>query len=347
MTMSQLLSPIEQHIDVVHSPGHGPEVFTNKFPLWRPGGSRGIFGGIAISQSLRAAQMTVQGDFSAHSMHCTFIFAGNPDDNIYYHVERVRDGKSFCTRFVRAVQRSRPIFMCTVNFTRVVNQGGQMDCLQHGAPMPSSISEPGEASSEQGQSPEASTETPFINHSVGIVDDGLQCRAEDRKIHQWIRPRVALSHSAGPQVHQAALAFMSDSYFLAAVPHIHEIWDFVNPLVTEFYPSSNDHSPYTKTHTAIRRPHLDSPGVRSDDITCKVSMMVSLDHTIYFHNIRGFCADQWLLAEIQSSWAGDGRGIVHQRIWTKDGTLVATCIQEVSLTTHYIQFIHIPRRSVC
>ena len=57
-------------------------------------------------------------------------------------------------------------------------------------------------------------------------------------------------------------------------------------------------------------------------------MMVSLDHTIYFHRPREVKADDWLFAEMSSPWAGDGRGLVFQRIWNKNGVHVATCIQE-------------------
>ena len=60
----------------------------------------------------------------------------------------------------------------------------------------------------------------------------------------------------------------------------------------------------------------------------RIGMMVSLDHTIYFHNPRSFRADDWMMAEVESPWAGDGRGLVVQRIWSRDGTLIATCYQE-------------------
>ena len=59
--------------------------------------------------------------------------------------------------------------------------------------------------------------------------------------------------------------------------------------------------------------------------------MVSLDHTIYFHNPKGFRADDWLLTEMESPWSGDGRGLVFQRIYSQNGLLIATCVQEVSL----------------
>lgn len=57
--------------------------------------------------------------------------------------------------------------------------------------------------------------------------------------------------------------------------------------------------------------------------------MVSLDHTIYFHNPQALKADDWLLASIDSPWAGEGRGLVTQKVWNRDGVHVATCVQEV------------------
>jgi len=57
-------------------------------------------------------------------------------------------------------------------------------------------------------------------------------------------------------------------------------------------------------------------------------MMVSLDHTIYFHRPREVKADEWLFAEMESPWAGDGRGLVFQKIWNREGKLIATCVQE-------------------
>lgn len=63
----------------------------------------------------------------------------------------------------------------------------------------------------------------------------------------------------------------------------------------------------------------------------RLSMLVSLDHTIYFHDPLRVRADDWLLTDMESPWAGDGRGLVVQRIFARDGTLLATCVQEVGL----------------
>ncbi|KAJ4258343.1 acyl-CoA thioesterase [Fusarium falciforme] len=59
-----------------------------------------------------------------------------------------------------------------------------------------------------------------------------------------------------------------------------------------------------------------------------IGMMVTLDHTIFFHNQAVVRADEWMLTEVETPWAGQQRGLVVQRIWTSNGTLVATCFQE-------------------
>ena len=326
MSAPQQISTIERQIDVTRLSYDQTDVFTNSSSFWRPG-AHGIFGGFAIAQSLRAAQQTIREGFSAHSLRGSFIFAGKPEKNIIYHVERIRDGKGFCTRLVRALQGERPIFICIIGFTKRGNSDRDENDLEHSPQMPSNIPEPG------GTNDGADImDLPYINSSTGIVCKSTQNRPEDKKIHQWIKACGPLSASATPHIQQAALAFMSDSYFLVGVPHSHGIWNFVNPPISEFYPSTQRRPQRTDDHTPIQRPHLEGSIVGPDSSTRRVSMMVSLDHTIYFHNLEKLRVDEWLLSEVQSSWAGNGRGLVHQKIWTKEGALVATCIQEVSAT---------------
>lgn len=66
--------------------------------------------------------------------------------------------------------------------------------------------------------------------------------------------------------------------------------------------------------------------------------MVSLDHSIYFHNPRAFRADEWMFIERESPWAGEGRGLALQKIWSQDGTLIATCTQEVCSLCACLEF---------
>lgn len=78
-----------------------------------------LYGGQAVTQSLMAAQSTVDDPaLHVHSLHGYFILAGNPAIPILFEVERVRDGKSFATRSVKAVQENRCIFTTIVSFHR-------------------------------------------------------------------------------------------------------------------------------------------------------------------------------------------------------------------------------------
>lgn len=77
---------------------------------------------------------TVPDDFAVHSMHCYFVLAGDSELPILYHVERVRDGRSFITRTVQARQRGRPIFTTTLSFSRA-NSGGKRR-LEHATSKP-------------------------------------------------------------------------------------------------------------------------------------------------------------------------------------------------------------------
>jgi acyl-CoA thioesterase 8 len=127
-------SAIESVLELTELSDIDPNLFTNTRPLWHPPGARGIFGGAAISQTLAAAQKTVDPDFTVHSMHCYFVLAGNAEIPIIYHVERVRSGKSFATRTVQARQRGRVIFTTTMSFVKQ-NSGGKKK-VEHNYPMP-------------------------------------------------------------------------------------------------------------------------------------------------------------------------------------------------------------------
>src|SRR5262245_20982018 len=78
-----------------------------------------VFGGQVVGQALVAACRTVDvAQRPPHSMHAYFLLAGDPKVPIIYEVERVRDGKSFTTRRVKAIQHGHPIFVTSVSFHR-------------------------------------------------------------------------------------------------------------------------------------------------------------------------------------------------------------------------------------
>ena len=119
---------------------------------------------------------------------------------------------------------------------------------------------------------------------------------------------------------------MSDSYFIGTVSRIHNLWRFARPNLPPD-PKSPLRRIAAMEAAEIRE---GARGIMEGRVESSVGMMVSLDHTIYFHRPRDIRADEWLCTEMESPWAGQGRGLVFQRIWNRRGDLVASCVQEVS-----------------
>jgi acyl-CoA thioesterase II len=79
-------------------------------------GSANVFGGQVLAQALSAAINTVQEERHVHSLHSYFILPGNLDIPIIFQVDRIRDGGSFTTRRVKAIQQGREIFLMSASF---------------------------------------------------------------------------------------------------------------------------------------------------------------------------------------------------------------------------------------
>ncbi len=78
-------------------------------------GTARLFGGQVLSQALRAATSTVDDDRTPHSLHGYFLRPGNPDRPVLYEVDRIRDGRSFTTRRVVAIQDGKAILNMSVS----------------------------------------------------------------------------------------------------------------------------------------------------------------------------------------------------------------------------------------
>ncbi|KAK3371882.1 thioesterase-like superfamily-domain-containing protein [Podospora didyma] len=272
---------------------------------------------------IAAGQRTVPDDFDVHSCHCYFLLAGSGELPIVFHVERVRDGRSFATRTVQARQKGRCIFTTTVSFVREGSSGSPGSQVAHASLMPRGDDgqplrpPPDDFDGE----PELVKQGPFQSHRIDVVNRGSE-HAHEKKTRQWLRARGTIS--GGRQAHAAALAYISDSYFIGTVTRIHRLWRF------PFKADEFDKLPADLQHK-VRTLH-DWEGLGNDprDMVGQpvIGMMVSLDHTIYFHEPRKVRADEWMLNEMESPWSGDGRAVVTQKIFGKDGTLIATCVQE-------------------
>ena len=288
-----------------------------------------------IAQSIAAGHRTVPSDFAVHSCHCYFLQAGTSSAPILYHIERLRDGRSFAARTVQARQQGKCIFTVTMSFVKD-NAGGKKT-LQHAVPIPEGklkeIPEDPpwandnvlEKSKYQGQEdPDDPPIGPWITAATRITSSPT---IPTRQVHQWIRARGTISSPYTS--HVEALAYMSDSYFLFTIGRIHDVWRLIN------LPPSQISSLPAATQKNFRKIFESEKGIGApiDDVAYwekrpHLGMTVSLDHTIYFHEPRKVKADEWMFCEMESPWAGDGRGVVVQRIFARDGTLLATCVQE-------------------
>ncbi|KAM3506621.1 hypothetical protein MY11210_007469 [Beauveria gryllotalpidicola] len=345
------------------APDQGTDVFVNKAPLYKPLWGRGAFGGAVLAQALSAAQATVPaGFFVADTMHCHFFVAVQPDEPLYSHVERLRDGSSIATRSVRCVQSGRCVFSAMLNFGRTAGRGPRM--LQHQPESP--VSPATVAAWVRSGAPLSSTsrvdaDCPFESIRVrrgkqdggGDDDDDGHQRPELQRIVQMTRAKLPSltttttttttqrTRGMGGDVaqHQAALAYMTDNYFLGTVPRVHKARRFSNQGLVKNVVRKLDkgqREAATDRFTMLAEEELADAASRTargaetdtDKASPKIEMMVSLDHAIFFHNQESVRADDWMVMEMETPWAGQDRGLVLERIWTADGVLVATCIQE-------------------
>lgn len=263
-------------------------------------------------------------DYLVHSCHCYFLLAGSATTPILFHVERVRDGRSFATRTVQARQRGRCIFTTTISFVREGSAGeGQ---VSHASSLPAGVTPPPEDWDEEPEwekhSPVQAVTVPRDDSRGGNDDAALPM--DERRLQRWSRMRGTISPEGGHQAHLNALAYMSDSYFIGTVGRLHKLWRM--PFEPADVPDLPDNVRVQVTKM------LESDGFRGDpagwEASQRIGMMVSLDHSIYFHEPKRVKADEWMLSEMQSPWSGDGRGFVLQKIFAKDGTLLASCMQE-------------------
>lgn len=183
-----------------------------------------VFGGQVLGQALIAAANTVTEARLPHSLHGYFLRRGNGDLPIVYVVDRIRDGSSFTTRRVLAVQNGEAIFNMSISFQ--VREPG----LEHQFPMPD-VPRPAELADESDRFEEMMGDNPeFKEFHPGMRWPFSQRRVEqidpfgDEESHPpyqnlWIKAEG--DPGAAQVMHRALLAFASDMGFMstATLPH--------------------------------------------------------------------------------------------------------------------------------
>jgi acyl-CoA thioesterase II len=186
-------------------------------------GSGRVFGGQVLAQALVAAQRTVGNDRQVHSLHGYFILAGDLNVPIVYFVDRLRDGGSFTTRRVTAIQHGKAIFNLSASF-HVEQEGPEHQAERPDVPEPESLdSELELVRAVADRIPEevrgVITQDRPIDFRPIDPDDFFHPRPKPGLRKMWFK--VAERMPDDPLAHRAALAYASDYGLLSAVlqPH--------------------------------------------------------------------------------------------------------------------------------
>lgn len=247
-----------------------------------------VYGGQVVAQALMAASKTVDGGRLCHSLHSYFIRPGDPAEPITYRVERDRDGASFTTRRVVALQKGRPIFNMAASFQ------GEEAGLAHAfampdAPEPLSLQSEAEwAAIHADGAPEPfrtiwkTRDRPIDFRSVDSTDPFNPVKLPPRARH-WARTAAPVTVDA--PIARALFAYASDMTMLdtCLLPH----------------------------------------GIAWTDRALQVA---SLDHAIWFNATPDL--NDWLLFDQDSPVSGGGRGLNRGLVYNRDGALVASLMQE-------------------
>lgn len=188
-------------------------------------GTGRIYGGQVLAQALVAARRTVKDDRPVHSMHGYFILAGDLGVPVVYFVDRLRDGGSFTTRRVSAIQHGNAIFEMSASFQR------REDGMEHQSEMPD-VPPPEELPSELDLIRARAQEIPEGLRSILTQDRPLDFRlvgeqdpfdASPRPPRRsyWVRAVGPLGDD--PTEHQAVLAYASDYGLLGSALNPHGV----------------------------------------------------------------------------------------------------------------------------
>ncbi len=246
-----------------------------------------VFGGQVLGQALRAAGYTT--DRPAHSLHGYFLHGGDINAPIVYEVERLRDGKSFVSRQVRAIQFGKTIFSAMVSFAQP-EEGLNYQIAMPEYPAPDTLKNEQELKK---------LIAPFLPESVR-TNFMRECHVEMRPINPtnpftpqpeaperatWLRlPQTSFQVPDDIGFKQALIAFVSDYSLMGAGLMPHGI--------------------------SFMTPNLQA---------------ASLDHSLYFH--QDFSLTDWVLYDIHATVTSHARGLNYGRMW-QNGQLVASTAQE-------------------
>uniref|UniRef100_A0A914CUG9 Peptidase S54 rhomboid domain-containing protein n=1 Tax=Acrobeloides nanus TaxID=290746 RepID=A0A914CUG9_9BILA len=273
---------------------------THQLPGRKDG--RRIYGGQVVGQALMAANRTIDQIFHPHSLHCQFIYPADKDRPLIYEVTRVSDGRSFCTRLVKAIQNGKTVFTTLISFQKI-----EPDSISHSEPMPE-VPSPEEC--------ESSTEffNRILNNPDTISKEGIRAVSEYKKVLdmpdllfsvKMITPRKYIQVPLDRPMKFAI--WVKSNALLGDDEHLHHC---VAAFISDVAP-------------------IGTPLFAHAGAGFKLGMAASLDHTMWIHRPDFRIDEDWVLYETESTIAAGGRALIHGKMWTRDGRMVLSTAQEI------------------
>lgn len=252
-------------------------------------GGRSTYGGQIIGQAMVAASHTVDGR-EPNSLHAYFLLPGDMNLPVVYEVDRLRDGKSFSSRRVQAIQHGRPILSMMASFHHA-EPGYEHQAPMPEVPPPESLRSWHELAREWiAQEPDISdaaraalTADFFIEFRPVDPVNPLRPYKRGTRGEMWFRAKTRLPDD--PWLHRCVLAYASD-------------WGLLGAALRPYGRGWIEHN----------------------------MIVASIDHALWFH--RQARADEWLLYVTDSHAAQSARGLSRGMIFDASGRLIASAAQE-------------------
>ena len=256
-------------------------------------GIQRIYGGQVIAQAYIAANSTIEEDKHLHSLHAYFLRPGIMKQPVLFSVDPIRNGKSFSTRTVKAIQNNEIIFTMTVSFQKD-EEGISHSIDMPKVPMPEDLKDEIEMRTEDIDKVPEELRPYFLKereYSIKWVEwnDVFEPKVLPPIRNVWLKPNGVIP--PGRETHNAFLAYISDSGILAPALFPHGI-SYMSPDL----------------------------------------MMASLDHTMWFHK-PNFEFNDWVLYATDSPYSGNSRGLGRGTFFSRDGEVIASVTQEGLLRT--------------
>jgi acyl-CoA thioesterase-2 len=193
------------------------EMLDSDLFLGDPGEGEGrLFGGLVAAQSVMAAGLTVPQERSLHSLHAYFLRPGRHGLPIRFVVDRIRDGRSFTTRRVKAHQGGEAIFNLSASFAMPEEGISHQDAMP-AAPPPDGLPDWEDIRAQyMGDSSGKRFDTAIEIRMCDLPDAGPEARQRN-----WLRVRGTLPDD--PLIHTAMLVYASDRTLLGTAARPHDI----------------------------------------------------------------------------------------------------------------------------